>query len=175
MAKPWVHAKNSARKYGGVPEDYIDIHNLMDNTKGTLADNRHRALTHNSWFISSGGPLELIFGVVITNSDGKEVSVREIGEQHILEDFSMKFIPTPQDWLADIPMRAWMNNGKSDVPPSFKQIESQKQTKFTSFGEIDGRFDEESQRILEQHGYIVIDNPVSHEPIITENFYPHSD
>lgn len=131
MAKPWVHAKNSARRYGGVADDYIAIHNLMDNTKGTVADNRHRAMTHNSWFISAGGPLELIFGHVITNSDGREVSVRDIGEQHILEDFSMKFIPTPQDWLHEIPLRKWMNNGKDEVPPSFQQIENQKQVTHT--------------------------------------------
>lgn len=128
MAKPWVHAKNSARKFGGVAEDYIEIHNLMDSTKGCLADNRHRALTHNSWFISADGPLERIFGVVITNSDGKEVSVRDIGEQHILEDFGMRFIPTPQDYLEGIPLKSWMNNGKNSVPPSFQTIEDNKKT-----------------------------------------------
>ncbi len=30
MAKPWIHAVSSAKKFGGVPEDYFDIHNLMD-------------------------------------------------------------------------------------------------------------------------------------------------
>lgn len=121
MAKPIVHAKNSVRKWGGVVEDYLPIHNLMDSSKGCIADNRHRALTHNSWFISTDGPLERIFGVTITNSDGKEVCVRDIGEQHILEDFSGKFIPSPQDWLYEIPLRAWMNNGK-DVPSSCEKI-----------------------------------------------------
>ena len=51
MAKPWVHAESSARRYGGVPEDYLPIHNHMDSTKGAFADNRHRAITPNAWYI----------------------------------------------------------------------------------------------------------------------------
>lgn len=133
MSKPWIHAKNSARKFGGKPEDYIDIHNLMDSSKGTIGDNRHRCLTHNSWFISADGPLERIFGVVIMNSDGKEVSVRDVGEQHILEDFGMRFIPTPQDYLQEMEMKGWMNNSKDSVPSSFQRIEKTKVKRVVNF------------------------------------------
>lgn len=101
----------------------------MDSSKGAIGDNRHRALTHNSWFISADGPLEKIFGVVIKNSDGKEVSVRDVGEQHILEDFGMRFIPTPQDYLQEMEMKSWMNNSKESVPSSFKKIEKTKTRK----------------------------------------------
>jgi hypothetical protein len=124
MSKPWIHSKNSARKFGGKPEDYLAIHNFMDSSKGAIGDNRHRALTHNSWFVSADGPLERIFGVVIKNSDNKEVSVRDIGEQHILEDFGMKFIPTAQDYLQEMEFKSWMNNGKTGVPSSFQRIEN---------------------------------------------------
>jgi hypothetical protein len=130
MSKPWIHAKNSAKKFGGQPSDYMSIHNLMDSSKGAIGDNRHRALTHNSWFISADGPLEKIFGPVIMNSDGREVSVRDIGEQHILEDFGMKFIPTAQDYLQEMEIKNWMNNGKEDVPSSFKKIEKTKVKRF---------------------------------------------
>ncbi len=58
---PKVHADNSANKFGGKPEDYMDIHLLMDSTKGTFPDNRHRAITHNSWFTTN--ILPLIFGL----------------------------------------------------------------------------------------------------------------
>jgi len=126
MSKPWIHAKNSAKKFGGKPEDYMSIHNLMDSSKGAIGDNRHRTLTHNSWFISADGPLEKIFGPVIMNSDGREVSVRDIGEQHILEDFGMKFIPTAQDYLQEMEIKSWMNNGKEGIPDSFKKIEKTK-------------------------------------------------
>lgn len=122
MSKPWIHAMASAKKFGGKPEDYIDIHNLMDSSKGCIGDNRHRALTHNSWFIAADGPLERIFGVVITNSDGRSVSVRDVGEQHILEDFGMRFIPTPQDYLQEMEPLPWMNNDRNSAPPSSKKI-----------------------------------------------------
>jgi hypothetical protein len=129
MSKPWIHAMSSARKYGGRPEDYIEIHNLMDSSKSCIGDNRHRALTHNSWFIGAGGPLELIFGVVIKNSDGKSVSVRDIGEQHVLEDFGMRFIPTAQDYLQEMESRSWMSNGREDSPSSYKKVASRRAKK----------------------------------------------
>lgn len=121
MSKPYIHAVSSARKFGGVPEDYMALHNLMDSSKGTIADSRHRALTHNSWFIAPGGPLELIFGVNITNSEGRQVSVRDLGEQHILEDFGNRFIPSAQDYLQEINVKEWMIQGKGS-PPSFAVI-----------------------------------------------------
>jgi len=121
--KPWIHAESSARKFGGKPEDYIEIHNLLDSSKGAICDNRHRALTHNSWFLSV--VLERIFGVTIENSNGKKISVRNIGEQHISEDFRGKFIPTAQDYLQDMEIRGWMNNANG-VPPSFQKIEDRK-------------------------------------------------
>lgn len=121
MSKPWIHALSSARKFGGNPEDYIAIHNLMDSSKATVADSRHRALTHNSWFV--GTVLELVFGVVITNSVGKRVSVRDIGEQHVLEDFGGKFIPSAQDYLQEIEFSEWMLSGKGTPPPSYKRLQ----------------------------------------------------
>ena len=119
MSKPYIHAKASVKRYGGVVADYLPIHNLMDSSKAAIADNRHRALTHNSWFV--GTILELVFGTTITNSDGKVVSVRDIGEEHVLEDYGMKFIPTPQDFLQEIPMQDWMQNEKG-IPPSSAKI-----------------------------------------------------
>lgn len=49
--KPHIHAESSAKKFGGKPEDYLDIHNLLDSSKAALCDSRHRVLTHNSWFV----------------------------------------------------------------------------------------------------------------------------
>ena len=121
MSKPMVHALSSVRKWGGKPEDYMPIHNLMDSSKGTIADSRHRALTHNTWFIGPDGPLERIFGYEITNSDGRQVSVRDIGEQHVLEDFGNRFIPSAQDYLQEIDSQEWMISGKG-TPPSFARV-----------------------------------------------------
>ena len=118
MSKPWIHAVSSAKKFGGIPEDYIEIHNLMDSSKGTIADSRHRALTHNAWFLSV--ILERVFGVTITNRDGNKVSVRDIGEQHILEDYRLRFIPSAQDFLQEIEVKEWMISGKGQPPSSAK-------------------------------------------------------
>ena len=123
MAKPYIHSLSSAKQFGGKPEDYIEIHNLMDSSKATMADSRHRALTHNSWFI--GFVIEKIFGVNITNSDGKLVSVRDIAEQHVLEDFKNRFIPSAQDYLQELEVKDWMIDG-SGSPPSFAKLNDKK-------------------------------------------------
>lgn len=119
MSKPYIHAVSSAKKWGGVPEDYLAIHDLMDSSKGTIADSRHRALTHNAWFLSV--ILEKIFGHNITNSNGRLVSVRDIGEQHILEDYGGRFIPSAQDFLQEIELKEWMVKGMGE-PPSFGKL-----------------------------------------------------
>ncbi len=147
MSKPHIHAESSARKFGGKMEDYIEIHSFMDLSKGAIADNRHRTLTHTSWFLSN--ILERIHFVnscpmtadgkfpLIKNSVGNLVSVRDIGEQHILEDFGGKFIPTPQDYLQEMEYKPWMQNGHG-VPSSFQIFEKKtKKTVLTSQDSID--------------------------------------
>ena len=84
MANPLIHSKSSVKLWGGSVEDYIPLHNKMDCSKKYYTDNRHRALTHNMFFIFE--VMIPIFGEYITNSDGKMVSVKDICEYHILED-----------------------------------------------------------------------------------------
>lgn len=122
MAKPDIHAQSSVRIFGGKPEDYMAIHALMDSSKESFGDVRHRSMCHNTWFIEKIIPL--IFGERIINSDGTSVSTKEIAERHVMEDFSMRFIPTPQDWLANMDLVPWMNNGKGQAPESARKIES---------------------------------------------------
>jgi hypothetical protein len=105
MAHSYHHSVNSARKYGGKPEDYQKIHDWFDETKEHYADFRHRALRHHSLGIFEA---EAKFGVTITNSDGKAIPVRLIGEQHVKEDCG--FIPTVQDWLKHIQGQKWMSS-----------------------------------------------------------------
>jgi hypothetical protein len=118
LAKPWIHSLSSARKFGGEPDDYMAIHEFLDSSKQTIADNRHRALTHNAWFI--GTILPKVFGDTFKNSAGRTVSVRDIGEQHVLEDYGGKFIPSAQDFLQEIEMKGWMQNGIGAPPSSAK-------------------------------------------------------
>ena len=50
--------------------------------------------------------LEQVFGAAITNSHGRIIPVRHIGEQHGKEDFG--FIPTLSDWVRCIRPEPWM-------------------------------------------------------------------
>lgn len=122
--KPWIHAESSAKRFGGTAEDYIDIHNLMDSSKAAMGDSRHRALTHNTWFI--GTIIERVFGVTIENSNGRRISTRTIAEQHVLEDYRGRFIPTAQDFLANMELETWMVSGAGDPPASFEKLSPEK-------------------------------------------------
>jgi hypothetical protein len=125
MSAPHIHSISSAKKWGGKMEDYMTIHKKMDCSKAYIADNRHRALTHNMfWILEVMVPL---FGDIITNSDGKLVSVKDICELHVLEDFRMRFIPTAQDYLENIEWQDWFNNGASGYPSSAKKLLIRKQ------------------------------------------------
>jgi hypothetical protein len=106
-----LHAKNSAKKYGGTWKDYIEIHDFLDSTKAHFPDMRHRAILHNSFgcYIA-----EKIFGHAIINSDNKEVCVRDIAEDHIIEDVGR--IPTLQDYLIGMPMYPWLGDGNKKTP-----------------------------------------------------------
>lgn len=101
--KPYKHALNSAKKYGGHPDDYIEIHQFMDSSKAVIADVRHRALLHNAFgcFI-----VERIFGVVKTNSENKTYSPRDVAEDHCIEDLGT--IPTAENWLKNMTIETWM-------------------------------------------------------------------
>lgn len=103
MAHSYHHAVSSARKFGGIPEDYTEIHSWFDRSKEQLADFRHRALRHHAEGIWLA---EAIFGITITTSDGRQVPVRWIGEQHILEDLGR--IPSFADWVRYIRPEPWM-------------------------------------------------------------------
>ena len=120
MAKPWIHSLQDVKKWGGLPTDYLPIHNFMDSSKAHIADVRHRALFHSSFgcFIA-----ELVFGTNITNSDGKLVSVRDIAEGHVISD--LHFIPTVQDYLKHMTIEPWMSGAPRETK-TFKFDEEQK-------------------------------------------------
>lgn len=104
--KPYIHAVISAKKFGGIPEDYQAIHDFLDSSKACIPDVRHRAILHSSFgcFIT-----EKVFGTTLTNSDNKVVSVRDVAEEHIKEDLG--FIPTVEKWLESMPIHLWMSGG----------------------------------------------------------------
>ena len=109
--KPLIHATISAKRFGGEPEDYQAIHDFFDWSKIAYPHMKHRAILHNSFGIYL---CEKIFGTFITNKDGKKVSVRDVAEQHVIDDLGL--IPTVQDWLEGLPMdKPWMRGEKRKV------------------------------------------------------------
>ena len=106
MANSYYHAVSSAKRWGGKADDYIAIHSWFDGSKAFMSDFRHRALRHHTEGIFMA---ETIFGHTITNSDGRIVPVRAIGEQHVKEDLG--WIPGPQDWFKGIVAQKWMHSG----------------------------------------------------------------
>jgi hypothetical protein len=98
MAHPNIHAKSSAKKFGGKPEDYIHLHEWLDETKGWLGDSLHRMFRHHSEGIFE---MEKRFGSEFTNSDGKIVYTRYVGEQHVREDCN-NYIPCAKEWIDNI-------------------------------------------------------------------------
>ena len=120
MANAYIHSKSSARRFGGQPDDYLTIHIKMDCSKAYFPSNVHRALTHHSFWIHE--VMIPLFGYTIKNSDEKDVCVKDICEQHLLEDFGMKFIPTAQDYLENMEFKDWMQNGIKGHPSSFEKI-----------------------------------------------------
>jgi hypothetical protein len=61
MGHRYHHALSSAKKWGGVAEDYLPLHQWFDESKAITADFRHRALRHYAegifcWSASSAQP-----------------------------------------------------------------------------------------------------------------------
>lgn len=100
MASADDHARSSADIFGGTWQDYALVHDFFDITRDIVApywpgkpDFRHRALRHHDVGIDI---IARLLDEEIVNSDGVIVSVRDIGEQHMYEDFDR--VPTFNDW-----------------------------------------------------------------------------
>lgn len=102
------HALASQREHGGIPEDYLPLHNWFDAGKSTLAFFTHRMLNHHR-----DGIREAVsrFGPAIVNADGAAVAVETLALQHLAEDMSI--IPSAADWLQHIDPAA------IPIPPTF--------------------------------------------------------
>lgn len=113
----WNHAQSAARKWGGRPEDYIEIEEFIDSSKKIIGDARHRSVYHHTegvWLC------QRIFGRVLTiekNTKEVLVPVRLVAERHILEDLG--WLPSPADYIKGMPMAPWMTGSqRKEVPLS---------------------------------------------------------
>ena len=120
MATAYHHSLASVRRWGGTVEDFMPLHEWLDDSKRYMGDFRHRALRHHAEGIFA---LEERFGRTITLSTGEVVPTRLVGEQHVTEDVG--FIPSLSDWLIHIAPQPWMNRPmrlsrtlRPDPPPA---------------------------------------------------------
>ena len=103
MAHPYHHALSSAGARAEGPK--ITSRSTTGSTRArrtcqTFATGRLRHHAEGIFLC------ERVFGTTITNSDGRAVPVRWVGEQHVKEDLGR--IPTACDWLRAIKPEAWM-------------------------------------------------------------------
>lgn len=102
--KPYIHAKQDVKLFGGKKEDYYDIHEFIDSSYHVLPDIRHRALLHNQFGLMM---VERLFGQCRINSDGREYSPRDVAENHILADLGR--IPTVEQYFVNLTVQPWMS------------------------------------------------------------------
>lgn len=106
MGNPLDHSVSAVKKFGGVVDDYIRIHQIMDMSKRYIADWRHRALFHNTFGIHMME--EYIIGPTFQRKDGTVMDTRTVVSEHIKEDLA-GVIPTPADFLREMPISHWMS------------------------------------------------------------------
>ena len=102
--KPFIHAKQDVKLFGGNIDDYLDIHEFIDSSYHVLPDIRHRALLHNQFGLMM---VERLFGQYRTNSDGKMYSPRQVAENHVLADLGR--IPTVENYFVNMEVQPWMS------------------------------------------------------------------
>lgn len=124
MAHPNVHAESSVKKFGGKPEDYIHLHEWLDETKAWIGDSLHRMFRHHSEGIFE---MEKIFGKEFKNSDGKTVYTRYVGEQHVKED-CYGYIPSAKEWIMNLQNKnrpQWMIRTLKIENSNFENLDNQ--------------------------------------------------
>lgn len=111
MASSLHHAMSSAKKHGGHWTSYIHVHDWFDETKAWVPDIRHRAFRHHAEGIFE---CEKLFGTAlkVSLSGGaiKDVPVRLLGEQHVMEDCG--WIPNAKDYVKGMKLEPWQRTVK---------------------------------------------------------------
>lgn len=98
MSHCWYHSLSSVRRFGGIPQDYLHIHEWFDQGKAAWNFPTHRALLHNEFGIRLA--LDIWGHSFIRQSDGKAVELEPVINLHLQEDLGR--IPTLADWLRDL-------------------------------------------------------------------------
>jgi hypothetical protein len=134
LINSWYHAVSASKKWGGHPDQYIEIEEFIDSSKKIIGDVRHRSVYHHTegvWLcqrifgrtITVGGRYAVSPKIdLILEEDNptttpntveimdygrlREVPVRLIAEYHIMQDLG--WIPSPSDYIKNMELQQWM-------------------------------------------------------------------
>lgn len=98
-----MHARLSAKIYGGTYEEYMPLHEALNQVRDVWSDQTSQCILHNIWGVAL---LVRKFGPTMTLSTGKVLSTRLVLESHVVQDLG--HIPTVAEAMADIKVRSWM-------------------------------------------------------------------
>lgn len=127
---PAQHAISSVMRFGGVESDYLDVHRWFDATKVTFVHFTHRALRHHTQGIEECARVR--GETLLRASDGKPMSVADLGRQHCSEDCG-GHVPEAADWLARLDLPDWL---PSKVPSAEEMAASSARR----FGGVEERY-----------------------------------
>lgn len=87
----------SARKFGGIEQDYYQIHKFIDSSKLFYFHFKHRLILHNLFGVELAIKK---FEDYIVNDDNSVILVRDIAIEHLKEDCNGQ-VPSLTDWLSN--------------------------------------------------------------------------
>jgi len=93
----WEHSMISARKFGGIEQDYYQIHKFIDSSKLFYFHFKHRLILHNLFGVELAIKK---FEDYIVNDDNSVILVRDIAIEHLKEDCNGQ-VPSLTDWLSN--------------------------------------------------------------------------
>lgn len=113
MPKPSLSTEEqimrSITKYGGQPQDFASIHAWFDEPSSWIDNYAFHAVRHHAQGIFV---LEKKLGPILTLSNQRQIPVRVVAEQHLLNDFG--FIPSAKDWSDLLQPATWMGRSNPD-------------------------------------------------------------
>jgi hypothetical protein len=100
----WQHCLQSCERFGGLPDDYLPLHQFINSARTVLPDEVSRCILHNAWGIDIA--VRCIGATFRRSSDHVRLSTREVAESHVLRDLGT--IPTMLETLHAVPLAKWM-------------------------------------------------------------------
>jgi hypothetical protein len=104
--EPEQHCMTSVANFGGKPDDYLTVHEFLDEVVARYPNLPGAwVITHSTFGLAL---VEAVVGPYITRADGKIVPTRTIAEKHILSEY--RHINTVHAFLSHMPVVPWMGN-----------------------------------------------------------------